>query len=374
MVPPRLSVVGRDRDEKELRDDADDIAGSETKQDSQSDQAPNNRDALDPGAGLEIASADGAMGSVGADDSHGGSPVHDLIASLQTANMDQSGCSSAPSNEPDSDAVCQAQDASSIDAVGASVDAACADEPVSVSVEHMRLIEALLFAATEPLSEQRLAELLPADCKLNAALARLQVDYAGRGVNLMRVAGGWSFRTAEDLSWALERHASEQRRLSKAALETLAIVAYHQPVTRAEIEEIRGVSISKGTLDVLMDSGWVRPRGRRRAPGKPVTYGTTESFLSHFNLAEIKDLPGLNELKGAGLLDANLPPDFQVPEPTDVAALMPDELPLEDGDEGELQTELAFDEDDDDVLDFEDEDGDGSEAVSNMDTDLSGKR
>ena len=157
------------------------------------------------------------------------------------------------------------------------------------------------------------------------------------------MAGKWAFRTAEDLAYLLERHALEERRVSKAALETLAIIGYHQPVTRAEIEEIRGVTTSKGTLDVLMETGWIRPRGRRRAPGKPVTYGTTEDFLIHFGLDSIKDLPGLAELKGAGLLDSNLPPGFAVPEPTDIAALMPDELPLDAADEEET-AELPFDE------------------------------
>jgi len=143
------------------------------------------------------------------------------------------------------------------------------------------------------------------------------------------VGGRWTFRTAHDLAPLLERHAVEERRLSKAALETLAIIAYHQPVTRAEIEEIRGVSTSKGTLDVLMETGWIRPRGRRRAPGKPITYGTTRAFLEHFCLDDIKDLPGLAELKGAGLLDANLPPGFTVPEPSEVNGLLADELPLD---------------------------------------------
>ena len=156
------------------------------------------------------------------------------------------------------------------------------------------------------------------------------------------MSGKCAFRTAEDLSYLLERHAVEERRLSKAALETLAIVAYHQPVTRSEIEEIRGVETSKGTLDILLETGWIRPRGRRRAPGKPLTYGTTEAFLDHFSLDAIKDLPGLSELKGAGLLDANLPPDFMVPSPSDVAKLMPDELPLED--EPDTQEELPLDE------------------------------
>jgi segregation and condensation protein B len=208
--------------------------------------------------------------------------------------------------------------------------------------EKLRILEALLFAAAEPLDEQRLAEHLSAGDDVAALLDELKGFYASRGINLVRVAGKWAFRTAEDLSYLLEKHAVEERRLSRAALETLAIVAYHQPVTRAEIEEIRGVSTSKGTLDVLMETGWIRPRGRRRAPGKPVTYGTTDAFLNHFGLDSIKDLPGLAELKGAGLLDSNLPPDFKVPEPTDVAALMPDELPLEAADDQE-EVELSLD-------------------------------
>ncbi len=209
--------------------------------------------------------------------------------------------------------------------------------------EKLRILEALLFAASEPLDETHLAKHLAAGADVAALIEELRGLYAGRGINLVRVAGKWAFRTADDLGYLLERHAVEERRLSKAALETLAIIAYHQPVTRAEIEDIRGVETSKGTLDILLETGWIRPRGRRRAPGKPLTYGTTEAFLNHFTLDAIKDLPGLAELKGAGLLDANLPPDFAVPEPTDVAALMPDELPLEDEDEA-VQEELALEE------------------------------
>ena len=207
--------------------------------------------------------------------------------------------------------------------------------------EKLRILEALLFAASEPLDERHLAAHLKAGGDVRALLEELKAFYAGRGINLVRVAGKWAFRTAEDLSWLLERHAVEERRLSKAALETLAIVAYHQPVTRAEIEEIRGVETSKGTLDILLETGWIRPRGRRRAPGKPLTYGTTDAFLDHFTLDSIKDLPGLAELKGAGLLDNALPPDFAVPSPTDIAKLMPDELPLED--DADAQDELALD-------------------------------
>ena len=210
----------------------------------------------------------------------------------------------------------------------------------------LRIVEALLFAAAEPLDEAFLARHLKAGTDVRALLEEVRGFYAGRGVNLVRVAGKWAFRTAEDLGYLLERHAVEDRRLSKAALETLAIIAYHQPVTRAEIEEIRGVETSKGTIDILLETGWVRPRGRRRAPGKPLTFGTTEAFLAHFTLATIKDLPGLADLKGAGLLDATLPADFKVPEPTDVAALMPDELPLEDPADT-AQSELELDPPDD---------------------------
>ncbi len=207
--------------------------------------------------------------------------------------------------------------------------------------EKLRVLEALLFAASEPLDEKHLATYLKEGVDVRALLDELRGFYAGRGINLVRVAGKWAFRTAEDLGWLLERHAVEERRLSKAALETLAIVAYHQPVTRAEIEEIRGVETSKGTLDILLETGWIRPRGRRRAPGKPLTYGTTDAFLEHFSLDTITNLPGLAELKGAGLLDANLPPGFTVPSPNDVAKLMPDELPLED--EPDAQEELDLD-------------------------------
>lgn len=206
--------------------------------------------------------------------------------------------------------------------------------------EKLRILEALLFAAAEPLDEAHLAQFVRSG-DVAALLEELRGLYASRGVNLVRVAGKWAFRTAEDLSYLLERHAVEERRLSKAALETLAIIAYHQPVTRAEIEEIRGVETSKGTLDILLETGWIRPRGRRRAPGKPLTYGTTEAFLDHFGLDSIKDLPGLADLKSAGLLDASLPPDFVVPSPTDVAKLMPDELPLEDESEGQEELPLG---------------------------------
>ena len=204
-----------------------------------------------------------------------------------------------------------------------------------VHVEDLRIVEALLFASPVPLDDAWLAGHLRHGSDIAAVLAEIKAAYAPRGVNLVRVAGKWVLRTAEDLGYLLERYAVEERRLSRAALETLAIVAYHQPVTRAEIEEIRGVTTSAGTLDILMEAGWIRPRGRRRAPGKPLTYGTTDSFLAHFGLDSVKDLPGLADLKAQGLLDGHLPPGFAVPDPTSVAALMPDELPLEDAAEEE---------------------------------------
>lgn len=206
------------------------------------------------------------------------------------------------------------------------------EEEQSVRAEELRIVEALLFAAEEPLDEKTLADRLPAGVDVQALLTQLQQDYEPRGVNLVRVGGKWTLRTASDLAWLLTREAVVPRKLSRAAIETLAIVAYHQPVTRAEIEDIRGVTTSKGTLDVLLETGWIRLRGRRKAPGRPVTYGTTEAFLSHFGLDALADLPGLDELKGAGLFEAALPAGFEVPVPSDDPALRDDEDPLEPGD------------------------------------------
>jgi segregation and condensation protein B len=198
--------------------------------------------------------------------------------------------------------------------------------------EELRLLEALLFASTEPLDQAALAKRMPDGVDIKSALAQLQADYAMRGVNLVRVANKWTFRTAGDLSWLMTRETTETRKLSRAAVEVLAIVAYHQPVTRAEIEDIRGVVTSKGTLDVLLETGWIRPRGRRKTPGRPLTFGTTDSFLSQFSLEALGDLPGLEELKGTGLLDSRLPSGFSVPNPSDDPALRDDEDPLEVGD------------------------------------------
>ncbi|MBL8907989.1 MAG: SMC-Scp complex subunit ScpB [Rhizobiales bacterium] len=205
---------------------------------------------------------------------------------------------------------------------------------------HLRIVEALLFASGEALSAAQLAKHLPDGADIEGLLLDLKANYQNRGVNLVQVSGKWMMRTADDLSFLLRRETVEQKRLSKAALETLAIVAYHQPVTRAEIEDIRGVAISKGTLDMLLEIGWVRMRGRRRTPGRPVTYGTTEAFLVQFGLNDPGDLPGVQELKGAGLLDANLPPGFDVPAPRAGDDLMPDEDPLEAEDQMPLEMHL----------------------------------
>ena len=203
--------------------------------------------------------------------------------------------------------------------------------------EAKRMAEALVFASAVPISSKALAERLPDGVDVRAVMEELKEDYAPRGVNLVRVEDHWAFRTAGDLSFLMSRDQVQQKKLSRAALEMLAVIAYHQPVTRAEIEEIRGVETSKGTLDLLLETGWVKMRGRRRTPGRPVTYGTTLEFLDHFGLEELRDLPGLDELKGAGLLSTRMPSNFSVPQPpADPDALADDEDPLTDIDLEEL--------------------------------------
>ncbi len=223
-----------------------------------------------------------------------------------------------------------AEQESLFDLKAADVAALLARGPGQAQREVMRLCEAMIFASAAPLSEEEMLKRLPDGAELGAALAYLKAEYFARGVNLVKVGKKWLFRTAPDLAFVLQREQQEPKKLSRAALETLAIVAYHQPVTRAEIEDIRGVAISKGTMDVLLETGWVRLRGRRRAPGRPVTYGTTDAFLLHFGLEQISDLPGLDELKGAGLFDGRLPKGFGVPQPRDDSALMEDEEALGD--------------------------------------------
>lgn len=207
------------------------------------------------------------------------------------------------------------------------------DNRGEVLERNLRVLEALLFAANEPLDANSLLAYLGEGANVGELLLALQARYADRGVNLVRRGDKWAFRTAENLGFLLRRDEQESRPLSRAALETLSIIAYHQPATRAEIEEVRGVATGKGTIDLLMESGWIRMRGRRRTPGRPVTYGTTDAFLDHFGLESLSDLPGLDELKGSGLLSGKLPPNLQIPLPFD-GALRDDEDPLDPDDLG----------------------------------------
>ena len=176
--------------------------------------------------------------------------------------------------------------------------------------DQIRAVEALLFAASDPLDEKTLKDMLPVNTDIEEIMNNLLSIYKDRGVELKKVNNKWMFKTASDLSFIMQKEAKIQKKLSKAALETLSIIAYHQPVSRAEIEEIRGVTVSPGTIDTLMEINWVKIKGRRKTPGNPITYGTTEEFLVHFDLENIKELPGLDELKSTGLLDSNLPPDM----------------------------------------------------------------
>lgn len=179
-----------------------------------------------------------------------------------------------------------------------------AEDDADVDPEQVRLLEAVLFASSEPVAERALSRRLPEDVNVKALLKNLMGFYEGRGVHLVRRGGSWAFRTAPDLGQRLNLEVEVSRKLSRAAIETLAIIAYHQPVTRGEIEEIRGVSLSRGTLDVLFDEGWIKPRGHRDAPGRPMQWGTTDAFLDHFGLESVSQLPGLKDLRAMGLLDA----------------------------------------------------------------------
>ena len=194
---------------------------------------------------------------------------------------------------------------------------------------HLRMLEAILFASANPLSRAEVAARMPEGVDIDALLHELQAAYAGRGVALRRSEDRWAFRTAEDLAFVLRKEVVQERKLSRAAVETLAVIAYHQPATRAEIEEVRGVQVSRGTIDVLLETGWIRLRGRRRTPGRPVTFGTTPTFLDHFGLESIRDLPGLADLRAAGLIETLAPPGEEMPAPDDSADLRDDEDPLE---------------------------------------------
>jgi len=199
------------------------------------------------------------------------------------------------------------------------------------SADAVRAAEALLFAGGEPLTAKALAEKLGPDVDIGAVLMKLKRDYEGRGVELVEAGGAWRFQSARDLSSLFVETRAAPKRLPKAAMETLAVIAYHQPVTRAEIEDIRGVSLSRGSMELLLEIGWIRPRGRRRTPGRPLTFGTSEAFLAHFGLASLDALPGKEDLKGLGLLDPRAAAAIDVPRPEE--GLASDEEPLDSGED-----------------------------------------
>ena len=219
---------------------------------------------------------------------------------------------------------------------------------------HLRLLEALLFASENPIPEKVIADRLPGGVDIQPLLRKLAAMYKNRGVNLVKAGKNWAFRTAPDVRAQLVVEKEMTRKLSRAAVETLAIVAYHQPITRAEIEEIRGVSVSRGTLDVLLEAAWIQPRGRRRTPGRPVTWGTTESFLDHFGLEGLDDLPGLDDLKASGLIDKR--PAIQTLTTRGNVALMKDPDMLEEVTNTGSVVWEPLDPDQDDVLTSEEVD------------------
>ena len=210
-------------------------------------------------------------------------------------------------------------------------DAFDAERTKPASDDAVRAAEALLFAGGEPVTAKALSEKLGPAVDVAAVLMKLKADYFGRGVQLVEAGGGWRFQSAPDLASLFSETREAPRRLPKAAMETLAVISYHQPVTRAEIEEIRGVSLSRGSMELLLEIGWIRPRGRRRTPGRPLTFGTTDAFLSHFGLASLDALPGKDDLKGLGLLDPRAAGQLDVPRPSE--ELSPDEEPLSEGDD-----------------------------------------
>lgn len=199
------------------------------------------------------------------------------------------------------------------------------------SIDAIRAAEALLFAGGEPISAKVLGEKLGPEVDVAAVLMKLKADYAERGVQLVETGAGWRFQSAPDLASLFAESREQPKKLPKAAMETLAVIAYHQPVTRAEIEEIRGVSLSRGSMELLLEIGWIRPRGRRRTPGRPLTFGTTDAFLSHFGLASLDALPGKDDLKALGLLDPRAASELDVPRPSDEPGS--DEDPLSDGED-----------------------------------------
>ncbi len=213
---------------------------------------------------------------------------------------------------------------------------------------HLRLIEALLFTSAEPLGRAQLMRHLPEDANLDELMEELAGHYANRGFNLVHLGARWAFRSASDLAPLMQIETKSERKPTRAAIETLAIIAYHQPVTRGEIEEVRGVALSRGTLDTLLEAGWIKPKGRRRTPGKPVTWGTTDAFLDHFGLESLESLPGVAELKAAGLIDIRpavtaLGGRGHLLAPGEVGEDVESETQNEDGDEPGLAEALAAD-------------------------------
>jgi segregation and condensation protein B len=225
------------------------------------------------------------------------------------------------------------------------------DDMTDALAEAVRRAEAVLFAAGEPMSATQIAEILPHGVEAAEVLMTLRALYVNRGVNLVEVAGKWRFQTAQDLSYLFVEECQVQKKLSQAALETLAIIAYGQPVTRAEIEAVRGVAVSKAVLDTLMETGWIKIKGRRKTPGQPLTYGTTDAFLEHFGLESLSTLPGKADLEAEGLLSDVIPDGFQMP---DEEALSEEELLVDAG--GDTEEIESF------VTDFMDDAPDEEEA------------
>lgn len=321
-----------DSDDDDDDDDSDDDDGDDEDEDEEDDESDDD-DADEDEDDDDAEEDDGDDEDV--DDEDGDEDEQPAKAALADEPAAEASTEAVLVEAVSEEAVAVATAAAAATAVAAATGTGVTDVVSPDHAQHLRLLEALVFAGTQALDEKELAERLPNDADVGRLLADLAEMYAGRGVNLVKVAGGYAFRTAPDLSEKLKIERPVTRKLSRASVETLAIIAYHQPVTRAEIEQVRGVGLSKGTLDLLFEQNWIKPMGRRRAPGKPVTWGTTDFFLEHFGLPSLDDLPGQEELKAAGLLDARAqPPIFRPDEP---------DLPLEPT-EDEADEPLAVEE------------------------------
>ncbi len=315
-----------DEDEDEDEEDGDDDDSDDEEEDDEDDDADESDDEED-----DDDEDGGEVGDEKPSKAYSGEESAVADAPVERGSVEGGSVEDAPVEA----VVAEAVAAVSIATVAAEASGEVTDVVSPDHAQHLRLLEALIFAGAQALGEKELAERLPNDADVKRLLADLAELYAARGVNLVQVAGGYAFRTAPDLSEKLKIEKPVTRKLSRASVETLAIIAYHQPVTRAEIEQVRGVGLSKGTLDLLFEQNWIKPMGRRRAPGKPVTWGTTDFFLEHFGLPSLDDLPGHEELKAAGLLDArSQPPIFRPDEP---------DLPLEPT-EDEADEPLAVEE------------------------------